>query len=59
MSTEKTGNRPQSHQHPTVTEHPEQKRQEETGREGPADAANVGRPPSQGGSDPQNTDQAA
>jgi hypothetical protein len=29
--------------HPTVTEHPEQRRQEETGRE---DAGEVGRPPS-------------
>lgn len=34
--------------HPTVTEHPEQRRQEETGREDPAETNEIGRPPSQG-----------
>lgn len=33
--------------HPTVTEHPEQRRQEETGQEDASDATEVGRPPSQ------------
>lgn len=32
-------------QHPTVTEHPEQRRQEETGQEDASDATEVGRPP--------------
>jgi hypothetical protein len=32
--------------HPTVTEHPEQRRQEETGREDASEAGEVGRPPS-------------
>lgn len=33
--------------HPAVTEHPEQRRQEQTGREDASDASEVGRPPSQ------------
>jgi hypothetical protein len=32
--------------HPTVTEHPEQRRQEETGREDASEPGEVGRPPS-------------
>ncbi len=32
--------------HPTVTEHPEQRRQEETGHEDANDPGEVGRPPS-------------
>ncbi len=35
---------PQNQQHPTVTEHPEQRRQEETGHEDASDPAEVGRP---------------
>lgn len=35
-----------SSQHPTVIEHPEQLRQEETGREDPAEVNQVGKPPS-------------
>ncbi|HEY6448709.1 MAG TPA: hypothetical protein VIY53_19800 [Acidobacteriaceae bacterium] len=35
-----------SEQHPTVTEHPEQLRQEKTGREDPAEVRDVGRPSS-------------
>lgn len=33
-------------EHPVVREHPEQQRQEETGREDPTEANEVGRPPS-------------
>lgn len=33
-----------SDQHPTVTEHPEQRRQEKTGREDPEEVSEVGRP---------------
>lgn len=33
--------------HPVVTEHPEQRRQEETGREDPTETGEVGRPPSE------------
>ncbi|MFP5230211.1 MAG: hypothetical protein ACLGXA_21555 [Acidobacteriota bacterium] len=33
-------------QHPSVTEHPEQRRQEETGHEDASDPGEVGRPPS-------------
>jgi hypothetical protein len=36
-----------SSQHPTVREHPEQRRQEETGREDPEEASEVGHPPSE------------
>jgi hypothetical protein len=32
-----------SEQHPTVTEHPEQRRQEKTGREDPEEVSEVGR----------------
>lgn len=35
-------------QHPTVSEHPEQRRQEETGHEDAGDPGEVGRPPSKG-----------
>ncbi|MGC2638263.1 MAG: hypothetical protein WA294_13860 [Acidobacteriaceae bacterium] len=35
-----------SEQHPTVTEHPEQRRQEKTGREDPTEVRDVGRPSS-------------
>ena len=38
---------PEKQQHPRVTEHPEQRRQEETGQEDASNAAEVGRPPSQ------------
>lgn len=37
----------QDNQHPSVSEHPEQRRQEETGREDPIDPSEIGRPPSQ------------
>ncbi|HEY1808950.1 MAG TPA: hypothetical protein VGG42_10330 [Acidobacteriaceae bacterium] len=37
----------ENQEHPTVTEHPEQRRQEETGQEDASDATEVGRPPSQ------------
>ncbi len=39
---------PESEQkkHPTVTEHPEQRRQQETGREDASETGEVGRPPS-------------
>lgn len=33
-------------EHPIVSEHPEQRRQEETGHEDASDATEVGRPPS-------------
>lgn len=36
----------QQEKHPTVTEHPEQKRQEETGQEDASEAGEVGRPAS-------------
>lgn len=42
----------QSQHHPTVTEHPEQRRQEETGHEDASEAEEVGRPPS-GTKDPK------
>ncbi|HEX3986995.1 MAG TPA: hypothetical protein VHX13_10340 [Acidobacteriaceae bacterium] len=38
---------PEEPKHPIVTEHPEQRRQEETGQEDASDATEVGRPPSQ------------
>lgn len=38
---------PDHEKHPTVTDHPEQRRQEETGQEDASDATEVGRPPSQ------------
>lgn len=44
--------------HPVVTEHPEQRRQEETGQEDASDAGEVGRPPS-GNRSPQKPDRAA
>jgi hypothetical protein len=37
---------PEHEKHPTVTEHPEQRRQEETGQEDASDATEVGHPPS-------------
>jgi hypothetical protein len=37
---------PEAQKHPSVTEHPEQRRQEETGHEDASDPAEVGRPPS-------------
>jgi hypothetical protein len=37
---------PEPEKHPTVTEHPEQRRQEETGHEDASDPREVGRPPS-------------
>lgn len=39
--------RDRSSQQPTVREHPEQRRQEETGREDPTEAGEIGRPPSE------------
>jgi hypothetical protein len=36
-----------SQSHPTVSEHPEQRRQEETGHEDASDPSEVGRPSSQ------------
>lgn len=44
--------------HPVVREHPEQKRQEETGQEDPSDPGEVGRPPSEGGN-PKSSEHAA
>jgi hypothetical protein len=44
--------------HPTVTEHPEQRRQEETGQEDASSAGEVGRPPSTS-KDPQKPEHAA
>ena len=38
-----------SSQHPTVREHPEQRRQQETGREDPVEVSEVGGPPSETG----------
>lgn len=35
-----------SQKHPSVSEHPEQRRQEETGHEDPSDPGEIGRPPS-------------
>jgi hypothetical protein len=43
-----------SEQHPTVTEHPEQRRQENTGREDPEEVSEVGRP-SAGDAKPEKT----
>ena len=34
--------------HPSISEHPEQRRQEETGHEDASEPSEVGRPPSQG-----------
>lgn len=36
--------RSESEKHPVVSEHPEQRRQEETGREDASEAGEVGRP---------------
>lgn len=36
----------QEQKHPNVTEHPEQRRQEQTGKEDASDATEVGRAPS-------------
>ena len=49
---------PDHQKHPTVTEHPEQRRQEETGQEDASDASEVGRPPSQT-KDPKKSEHAA
>ena len=38
---------PEHQKHPSVSEHPEQRRQEETGHEDASDPSEVGRPPSQ------------
>jgi hypothetical protein len=45
-------------QHPTVREHPEQRRQEETGQEDASEAIEVGRPPSET-KDPKRSEHAA
>lgn len=45
-------------QHPVVREHPEQRRQEETGQEDASDAGEVGRAPSKSGN-PKSSDHAA
>lgn len=37
--------KPEPREHPKVTEHPEQRRQEEPGQEDASDATEVGRPP--------------
>jgi hypothetical protein len=50
--------KPEQQEHPKVTEHPEQRRQEETGQEDASDATEVGRPPSQT-SDPKKQEHAA
>ncbi|HZZ38093.1 MAG TPA: hypothetical protein VFE06_03105 [Acidobacteriaceae bacterium] len=49
---------PEREKHPTVTDHPEQRRQEETGQEDASDATEVGRPPSQT-SNPKKQEHAA
>jgi hypothetical protein len=50
---------PESQKHPTVTEHPEQRRQEETGHEDASDPGEVGRPPSSSGSRPSTKEKDA
>ena len=50
--------KPENEQHPKITEHPEQRRQEETGQEDASDATEVGRPPSQT-SNPKKQEHAA
>lgn len=37
---------PEQQKHPVFTEHPEQRRQQETGHEDASDPSEVGRPPS-------------
>lgn len=50
---------PQEEQkHPSVSEHPEQRRQEETGHEDASDPGEVGRPPSES-TDQEKPEQAA
>jgi hypothetical protein len=49
---------PEQQEHPSVTEHPEQRRQEETGQEDASDTGEVGRPPSES-NDPKKYDHAA
>lgn len=48
----------QQKQHPSVSEHPEQRRQEETGQEDASNAGEVGQPPSKS-SDPKRSEHAA
>jgi hypothetical protein len=43
---------PEHQKHPSVSEHPEQRRQEETGHEDASDPTEVGRPPSQSPTQP-------
>jgi hypothetical protein len=55
---------PSEHQkHPSVSEHPEQRRQEETGHEDASDPSEVGRTPSQTApkqsNDPKKSEHAA
>jgi hypothetical protein len=50
--------KPEAQDHPRVGEHPEQRRQEETGQEDASDASEVGRPPSQT-SNPKKQEHAA
>jgi hypothetical protein len=50
--------KPEHQEHPQITEHPEQRRQEETGQEDASDASEVGRPPSRT-SDPKKQEHAA
>jgi hypothetical protein len=38
---------PEHQKHPSASEHPEQRRQEETGHEDASDPSEVGRPPSE------------
>lgn len=49
---------PEAQKRPSVTEHPEQRRQEETGHEDSSDPGEVGRPPSQS-TDQEKPEQAA
>jgi hypothetical protein len=51
---------PEQQKHPVVTEHPEQRRQEETGHEDASEPGEVGRPPSSSeGSHPNKKEPAA
>jgi len=49
---------PDPQTHPIVTEHPEQRRQEETGQEDASDATEIGHPPSET-PDPKKQEHAA